>query len=62
MYNALLRTNHTYSRERDRKETTESELLTYLGLLYIIGIKKSHHENVKGLGTGDETGSSSYIS
>ena len=56
MYVDKLRTNRTYSRERDCKETTRSEFLAYLGFLYMIGIKKSHFANVKEIWANDGTG------
>ena len=53
MYVVQLRTNRTYHRERDCKETTRSEFLDYLGVLYT---KKSYYANVKEIWTNDGTG------
>ncbi|KAK9738536.1 Transposase IS4 [Popillia japonica] len=44
------------TRYRDCKNTTISEFMAYLGLLYLIGVKKSHHVNVKEIWSTDGTG------
>lgn len=56
MYIDQLRVNHQYSRDRDCKNIDRHELMAYLGLLYLIGIKKSHHANVKEIFASDGTG------
>jgi len=37
-------------------ETSRSEIMALLGLLYLIGIRKGHHTNVRELWTADGTG------
>ncbi|KAJ8932105.1 hypothetical protein NQ318_022242 [Aromia moschata] len=56
MYIDQLKIQHEYSRERDCKDITRDELLAYFGLLYLIGIKKAHHSNVKEIFANDGTG------
>lgn len=51
-----LRSKHNYSRERDCQDVTRCEMMAYFGLLYLIGIKKGHHANVKELFSNDGTG------
>lgn len=50
------KTTHNYSRNRDYKDISRSELMAYFGLLYLIGIKKEHHANVLELWANDGTG------
>ncbi|XP_050502395.1 piggyBac transposable element-derived protein 4 isoform X4 [Diabrotica virgifera virgifera] len=45
-----------YPRDRDCKNIERHELMAYFGLLYLIGIKKSHHANMKEMFAGDGTG------
>jgi len=56
MYIDKLRVDHQYSRDRDCKNIDRQEFMAYLGLLYLIGIKKSHHANVKEIFASDGTG------
>lgn len=42
-----------YSRTRDCLDTSRCEILAYFGLLFLIGMKKSHHANVKELWAAD---------
>lgn len=45
-----------YSRDRDCTITSRAEMMAYFRLLYMIGIKKGHHVNVKELFSSDGTG------
>ncbi|XP_077301051.1 piggyBac transposable element-derived protein 4 [Arctopsyche grandis] len=56
MYIDRLRVNQQYSRNRDCKNIDRPEFMAYFGLLYLIGIKKSHHANVKEIFASDGTG------
>lgn len=56
MYIDQLRLQHHYSRDRDCRNIDRQEFMAYLGLLYIIGINKSHHANVKEIFASDGTG------
>ena len=56
MYIDQLRIDHQYSRDRDCKNIDRKEFMAFLGLLYLIGIKKSHHANVKEIFATDGTG------
>lgn len=56
MYIDQLRVDNQYSRDRDCKNIDRQEFMAYLGLLYLIGIKKSHHANVKEIFSSDGTG------
>ncbi|XP_043263439.1 piggyBac transposable element-derived protein 4-like [Colletes gigas] len=51
-----LRVDHQYSRDRGCKNINKNEFMAYLGLLYLIGINKSHHANVKEIFSSDGTG------
>ena len=46
---------HKFGRERRCMETSRSELMALLGLLYLIGTRKGHHANVRELWTADGT-------
>jgi len=41
---------------RGRMETSRSEIMALLGLLYLIGTMNGHHANVRELWTADVTG------
>lgn len=56
MYIDQLRVDHQYSRSRDCKNIDRQEFMAYFGVLYFIGIKKSHHANVKEIFSSDGTG------
>ncbi|XP_069680912.1 piggyBac transposable element-derived protein 4-like [Periplaneta americana] len=45
-----------YSRERDARETTRSEMMALMGLLYLIGVKKANHTDVTELWAVDGSG------
>src|SRR5215475_3227444 len=47
---------HKFARERRCTETSISEVMALLGLLYLIGTRKGHHTNVRELCTADGTG------
>ena len=47
---------HKFARERRCTETSRSEIMALLGLLYLIGTRKGHHANVRELWTADGTG------
>jgi hypothetical protein len=40
---------HKFARERTCSETSRSETMALLGLLYLIGTRKGHHANVREL-------------
>lgn len=56
IYISNLRQRVQYSRPRDCLETSRCEILSYYGLLFLIGIKKGHHANVKELWASDGSG------
>lgn len=56
MYIDQLRVHQQYSRDRDCRNIDRHEFMAYFGLLYLIGIKKSHHANVKEIFASDGTG------
>lgn len=56
MYVEQLRAVHQNSRERDCENIDRDEFMAYLGLLYLIGVKKSHHANVKEIFASASTG------
>lgn len=56
MYIESKRVDIEYSRERDSKHTTKSEIMALLGLLIIIGTKKANHVNVQELWANDGSG------
>lgn len=45
-----------YTRDRDVKETTPTEIMALFGLLYLLGLKKLNHTNVLEIWTTDGTG------
>lgn len=45
-----------YSRDRDCRDMSKSELLALIGLLFLIGSRHSHHANVRELWESDGTG------
>ncbi|KAF2889468.1 hypothetical protein ILUMI_16705, partial [Ignelater luminosus] len=45
-----------YERERDAKETSKTEVMALLGLLYLLGYKKHNHTNVLEIRTTDGSG------
>ena len=47
---------HKFARERRCTETSRSEIMALLGLLYLIGTRKGHHANVRELWAADGTG------
>jgi len=47
---------HKFAKERRCTETSRSEIMALLGLLYLIGTRKGHHANVRELWTADDTG------
>jgi len=47
---------HKFARESRCTETSRSEIMALLGLLYLIGTKKGHHTSVRELWTADGTG------
>src|SRR5215510_4555797 len=47
---------HKFAGERMCTETSRSEIMALLGLLYLIGTRKGHHTNVRELWTADGTG------
>jgi len=47
---------HKFARECRCTETSRSEIMALLGLLYLIGTRKGHHANVRELWTADGTG------
>nr|XP_022911901.1 piggyBac transposable element-derived protein 4-like [Onthophagus taurus] len=55
-YIESLRSNHDYARSRDIKDTNTIELMAYLGLLFLLGLKKSNFANVKEIWSNDGTG------
>jgi len=56
MYISNIRQRVQYSRSRDCLDTSRCEILAYFGLLFLIGIKKAHHANVKELWSADGSG------
>jgi len=56
MYISNLRQRVQYSRTRDCLDTSRCEILAYFGLLFLIGVKKGHHVNVKELWAADGSG------
>lgn len=53
--NCLRLKREHFARERDCKDTNFDEINALLGLLYLAGIKKSHHVNIEELWTNDGT-------
>lgn len=45
-----------YTRDRDAKETSRTEMMALIGLLYLLGSKKLNHTNVLEIWTTDGTG------
>lgn len=45
-----------YTRDRDVKETTRTEIMALFGLLYLLGLKKLNHTNVLEIWTTDGSG------
>lgn len=45
-----------YSRERDAKKTTRNEILAFIGLLFLSGVKKANHTNFLELWNADGSG------
>lgn len=53
MYISNIRQRVQYSRLRDGLNTSKCEILAYFELLFLIGIKKAHHANVKEIWSAD---------
>ena len=56
MYIERKRLEISYSRERDVKKTSRSEICALLGALFLIGVKGGNHTNVQDLWCNDGTG------
>lgn len=55
-YIELKKESVMYKRDRDAKVTSRSEVMALLGLLYLLGVKKTNHTNVKELWSNDGSG------
>ncbi|CAH2005995.1 unnamed protein product [Acanthoscelides obtectus] len=53
----ISRVRENYDRERDAKDVTKTEMLAFIGLLFLSGSKKQNHTHFLELWTKDGTGS-----
>lgn len=53
----ISRVRPNFDRERDAKDVTKTEMLAFIGLLFLSGCKKQNHTNFLELWTKDGTGS-----